>query len=144
MSLSFHLNFAGNCQQAFEFYTACLQGRVGTMLQVKDSPLAETQPADWQGKIVHANIRIHGVELAGADVRPEQYQKPTGFCLLLGLPSVQSVRAAFDQLAKGGEVILPPQATFFSDCYAILVDRFGVPWKLNSQSSQQNGMASSA
>lgn len=133
MSLSFHIGFAGNCQQAFEFYAACLQGRIGTLLQVKDSPVAATYPANWQHKILHANINIQGVELAGADVRPEQYHQPTGFCLLLGFGSADAVQAAFDQLAAGGEVILPPQKTFWSDCYAIVVDRFAVPWKLNCQ-----------
>lgn len=131
MSLSFHIDFNGQCQEAFEFYAASLQGVIGTMLQVKDSPISQSASADWQRKIVHANISIHGVELAGADVKPEQYQKPTGFYLLLGLSTEGAVKSAFSQLAVGGNIIFPPQKTFWSPCYAIVVDRFGVPWKIN-------------
>ena len=108
-----------------------MRGEIGTMLQVKDSPISQTHPSDWQHKIVHANISIQGIELAGADVKPEQYQKPKGFYLLLGLSAEESVKTAFNQLSVGGEIIFPPQKTFWSPCYAISIDRFGVPWKIN-------------
>lgn len=131
MSLSIHINFNGQCQEAFEFYAEHLHGRIGTMLSFKNSPISSTQPADWQNKIVHANILIDDIELAGADVKPQQYQKPTGFYLLLGCKSEHEVKTIFDLLSAGGEVIFAPQKTFWSTCYAIVIDRFGVPWKLN-------------
>jgi PhnB protein len=131
MSLSFHIGFNGQCQEAFEFYAEHLQGTIGTMLQFKDSPAAKNTPADWQDKIVHANISIDEVELAGADVMPEQYQKPKGFCLLLGVDTESRVDSVFNQLSIDGEIIFPPQKTFWSPRYAIVVDRFGVPWKIN-------------
>jgi len=131
MSLSFHIDFNGQCQEAFEFYVASLQGKIGTMLQVKDSPISQSSPAEWQHKIVHANISIQGVELSGADLNPEQYQKPKGFYLLLGLSTEDAVKSAFNQLSAGGDIIFPPQKTFWSSCYAITIDRFGVPWKIN-------------
>lgn len=131
MSLSFHIDFNGQCQEAFEFYAASLQGTIGTMLHVKDSPISQSYSPDWQHKIVHANISIQGVELAGADVKPEHYQKPKGFYLLLVLNTEDAVKSAFRELSAGGEVIFLPQKTFWSACFAIVVDRFGAPWKIN-------------
>lgn len=131
MSLSVHINFNGQCQQAFEFYAAVLQGEIGSMLQVKEAPISQSFSADWQQKIVHASISIQDVVICGADVKPEQYQKPSGFYLLLGFRNEADVFSTFYQLSDGGEVILAPQQTFWSSCYAIVVDRFGVPWKLN-------------
>jgi PhnB protein len=130
MSLSFHLNFDGQCEEAFHFYAEHLGGRIGTLLKVKDSPLSATSELDGE-KVVHANISIEGVEIAGADVAPDQYQSPKGFCLLLGVDSEQKVHRFFTALQSGGQVILPPQKTFWSPCYAIVVDRFAVPWKIN-------------
>ena len=72
MSLSIHLNFNGQCQQAFEFYVTVLQGEIDSMLQVKDAPISESFSADWQQKIVHASISIQDVVICGADVKPEQ------------------------------------------------------------------------
>lgn len=131
MNLSFHIGFNGQCQEAFAYYTEHLQGRIGLMLQFAESPAAASVPAHWQHKIVHANIAIGGIELAGADVMPEHYQKPKGFSLLLGVATAAEVVRLFERLAVGGEVVLAPQKTFWSSCYAIVVDRFGVPWKIN-------------
>ncbi len=131
MSLSFHIDFNGQCKEAFEFYAEHLNGTIGTMLEFKDSPIAANVPKEWQHKIVHANILIEGIELAGADVKPEQYQKPKGFNILLGMNTESTVKSIFKQFSVGGEVIFPPQKTFWSPCYAIVVDRFGVPWKFN-------------
>lgn len=131
MSLSFHIAFNGQCKEAFEFYAENLHATIGTMLQVKDSPVAATATPDWQDKIVHANILIEGIEIAGGDVKPEQYQKIKGFYLLLGVNTVDKVNALFNKLSVGGDVIFPPQKTFWSECYAIVIDRFGVPWKIN-------------
>ena len=129
MSLSFHIGFNGQCEEAFRFYAAHLVGSIGTLLRGRDAPGLD--PSDRHGdKIVHANIRIDGVEIAGADVAPEQYVRPRGCFVLLGVESVERVQSVFDALSPSGEVIFAPQQTFWSPCYAIVVDRFGVPWKI--------------
>ena len=130
MSLSFHIDFNGQCEEAFAFYASTLGGTIGTMLRVADSPGPATSEAHAR-KIVHANIGIDGVEIAGADVDPDRYQRPQGFYVLLGVDSEDRVRSIFAALEAGGQVVLAPRRTFWSPCYAIVVDRFGVPWKIN-------------
>lgn len=100
------------------------------MLRIADSPIpaSTTRPGHH---IVHANIRIDGVELAGADVEDHQYKRPAGFYVLLGVDSDEQVDAYFNALQPHGQVIMAPQRTFWSSRYAIVIDRFGVPWKLN-------------
>jgi uncharacterized glyoxalase superfamily protein PhnB len=61
MSLSFHIDFNGQCEEAFGFYAERLGGRIGTMLRVKDSPVP-TSSESQKEKIVHANICIDDVE----------------------------------------------------------------------------------
>jgi PhnB protein len=130
MSLSFHIDFNGQCEAAFNFYSENLGGKIGTMLRVKDSPIPMLSESHGQ-KIVHANICIDGVDLAGADVEPDRYERPKGFYVLLGVNAEEKVRSFFNALQTDGQVVLAPQRTFWSPCYAIVVDRFGVPWKLN-------------
>ncbi len=131
MNLSLHINFDGRCQEAFEFYERVLGGKIGTMLQYKDSPVSSETPLEEQDKVIHANISINNIELAGGDLPPEHYAQPSGFYLLLGLDSEHDVKRTFKALSAHGEVILPPQKTFWSPCYAIVIDAYGVPWKLN-------------
>lgn len=130
MSLSFHIDFNGQCEEAFSFYAQHLGGKIGTMLRVKDSPVPALSEAHGE-TIVHANICIDGVDLAGADVDASRYEKPKGFYVLLGVNSEEKVKNYFNALQQDGHVVLAPQRTFWSPCYAIVIDRFGVPWKIN-------------
>ncbi|OBP14876.1 hypothetical protein A5320_14285 [Rheinheimera sp. SA_1] len=130
MSLAFHLNCNGQCEEAFHFYADNFGGSIGTMLRVQDSPIPASSAVLGQ-KIVHANICIDGVEIAGADVAPDQYESPKGFYVLLGVDSETKVKSIFSALQAGGQVILTPLQTFWSSCDAIVIDRFGVLWKIN-------------
>ncbi len=77
MSLSFHVDFNGQCEKAFGFYAAALGGKIGSMLRA----------GPREGKVVHVSICIDGVHVAGADVEPDGYEKPKGFHVLLGVDS---------------------------------------------------------
>jgi len=131
MNLSFHLDFNGQCKQAFDYYAKHLGGKIGTMLLFKNSPATNSVADEWQDKVIHANIRIGNIELAGTDLTTEQYRKPRGFYVLLGLNSEAEVDSVFGKLSVDGEVLLPPQATFWSKRYGIVVDQFNIPWKVN-------------
>ncbi|KZX01307.1 3-demethylubiquinone-9 3-methyltransferase [Pseudoalteromonas luteoviolacea] len=131
MKLSFHVNFDGRCAEAFSFYEEKVGGIIGSLLAYKDSPLKGSVPIDWQGKIIHGVISIDNFELVGTDSVPEEYEQPKGFCLQLRLPSNEQVETLFEAFKEEGQVILPPQKTFWSPCYAIVNDRFGIPWKFN-------------
>lgn len=131
MGISFHINFNGQCKDAFEYYAQKLDGKIGTMLQFKDSPVSSSVAESRKNEVVHANICIEGVEFSGADLDSKLYEKPRGFYVLLSVNTEEKVKYIFSALEVGGEVILAPQKTFWSTCYGILIDRFGVPWKIN-------------
>ncbi|MDU0355270.1 hypothetical protein RS130_16365 [Paraglaciecola aquimarina] len=92
MTLSLHINFNGSCREAFEFYQAVLNGKIGHMLAYKDSPVKQQTPKHWHDKILHGNICISGIQIAGADILPEHYQAINGVNLLIGLDSVNEVK----------------------------------------------------
>jgi PhnB protein len=96
--MSFNINFNGQCQEAFEYYSENLGGKIGTMLMFKDSPASSSVPEDQQNNIVHANISIDGVEVAGTDIGPDLYEKPKGFYVLLGVDSEEKARSIFASL----------------------------------------------
>lgn len=131
MNLAFHIDFNGQCEEAFQFYAENLNGILGSTFRYEDSPAVQNLTKEWHKKIVHADLSIGNIQLTGADVPQESYKTPQGFNLLLGLRSEIKVKEKFSLLHPQGRVILEPQKTFWSPCYAIVVDRFGVPWKLN-------------
>jgi len=134
MQLSVHLNFDGQCAAAFRRYQQLLGGKLVTLMSYGESPMADKVPVEWRGRIVHATLRLDGVDLMGADVAPDSYEPPQGFAVVLSINGVEKARELFGSLAEGGTLRLPFQKTFWSPGYGLLVDRFGVPWEINSES----------
>ncbi len=131
MRIDFHINFSGQCREAFEFYQSLLGGEI-ELLTYGASPARDSVPSAWAQKIVHGSFTFKGLQIAGADVLPENYQKLQGFQLLLQLNSSADAQRIFTALAEDGVITMPLQKTFWSDAYGIVTDRFGVPWEVNS------------
>jgi len=123
--------FCGQCEEAFRFYERVLGGQLLTLLTYGNSPLAEQVPLEWRDKIIHASLTLAGGALTGADVLPEQFERPQGFYVLLGIVEPAEAEGVFAELAKDGAVRLPIQQTFWSVRFGVLVDRFGIPWEVN-------------
>lgn len=130
MPLSVHLTFPGTCEQAFRFYERVLGATSLVMLRYGESPAAADVPPELRDKLVHATLTLGWHQLAGADVEPAQYERPAGFSVLFSAGSRQDAERVFAQLADGGTVKLPLQATFWSPAFGVVVDRFATPWEI--------------
>ena len=131
MNLQIHLNFNGNCEDAFLFYKSALGGEIITLLRYGDSPAAASVSPNMLDKIVHATLKLDEFELAGADVPREEYGNAKGFQLILQLADEERAREIFTRLAEGGVVQMALQKTFWSPCYGMLRDKFGISWEIN-------------
>lgn len=136
MKLNPHLSFGGNCQDAFQLYERCLGGKIITMLTYGNSPMAEQVPPEWRGKIVHATLQAGDNVLYGADVLPEQYERPRGFHITLGLADPAEAERTYRALAEKGTVQMPLQKTFWAVLFGVLVDQYGISWEINCEQPQ--------
>lgn len=136
MNIHIHLAFNGNCEAAFRFYQSVLGGKLVTLLRYADSPAAATTVPAMQNKIVHASLQRDEFELAGADLPPEQYGEARGYQLILQLDQIEHAEEIFSRLAEGGSVQMALQETFWSPCYGMLRDKFGIPWEINVANSE--------
>jgi PhnB protein len=131
MQIETYLHFNGHCEEAFQFYSQILGGKIDFMMTHKDSPMASDTPPDWQSKIMHARMSARGQVLLGSDAMPQHYHAPQGFSVSLSLADFAEAQRIFDSLAEGGIVKMPLQKTFWTEGFGMLVDRFGIPWMLN-------------
>lgn len=137
MHLSNHLTFCGHCEAAFRFYERLLGGNIVTMLTYGDAPMGEPVPPEWRDKIVHASLEVAGTVLSGVDVRPENYEQPKGFYILLSIGNPAETQRIFRGLAESGIVHMPLQETFWSPCFGVLVDQFGIPWEISCEQNAE-------
>jgi len=131
MRISPHLCFDGQCEEAFRYYHNVLGGTIVTMLTYGASPLAPQTPRELHARIVHATLELDGIELTGVDVPPSEYHRPQGFFVTLTIAEPADARRIFQSLSVGGTILMQYQQTFWSAGFAVLVDRFSVPWEIN-------------
>ena len=131
------LSFDGNCEAAFTRYAECLNGTIAFMLRWGDSPAAAEVPAAWHSKIYHATLSVGGAVIMGSDVAPDSYERPKGFELVLQMDDPLVAERVFGALAEGGTVKMPLQETFWALRFAVLVDRFGIPWSINCEHASE-------
>jgi PhnB protein len=137
MQVTTYLSFSGDCEAAFKFYEQCLDGKLGGIFRYGGSPMAEQAPAGWQEKVMHGSLTIGEHTLMGADVAPGSYEKPKGFTLSLQIKSASQAEQIFHLLAEDGRVVMPLEKTFWAARFGMLVDRFGIPWQVNCEGSDE-------
>jgi PhnB protein len=61
-----------------------------------------------------------------------------GFSLALRVETPEKAERFFAALGEGGRIQIPLLKTFFADRYGIVIDRFGISWKIMAESKKQN------
>ncbi|MBC8096075.1 MAG: VOC family protein [Akkermansiaceae bacterium] len=127
-----YLFFNGRCEEAVEFYRKAIGAEVEMSMRFKDSP----EPCDpgmvppgYENKIMHTSFRIGESTVMASDGCGES-TKFEGFSLSLSVPTEAEARKAFDALSDGGKVVMPLNKTFWSPCFGMVTDRFGVGWMI--------------
>jgi PhnB protein len=133
MKLYTHLNFGGNCEEAFRFYEEHLGGKITMMMKKSELPAQCNIEPGMENPVVHARMSIAGVELIANDV-PTSYYKPIrSSYLFLALDSSQEADRVFAALSEGGEIGTPIADTFFASRFGQLRDKFGTLWTIIHQ-----------
>src|ERR1051326_1690685 len=129
MRLYTHLNFGGNCEEAFRFYEKHLGGKITMMMTASELP-PDVKPPGPPDAIIHARMDVAGVELIGNDVPSDRFQPVRSSYLYLEVDSAADADRIYAVLKEGGEVGTPINETFFATRFAQLRDRFGTLWTL--------------
>ena len=137
MQINPYLSFKGQCEAAFTFYEQCLGGQLGPIFRYAGSPMAEEAPADWQDKIMHGSVTIGGQTLMVPTWCRIATKKRRAFSLSLHMQNTADAERIFHELAEGGRIVMPLEKTFWAARFGMVVDRFGIPWLINCEGSEQ-------
>jgi PhnB protein len=128
-----YLFFGGRCEEALEFYRTALGAEVDFLMRYHESPEPLPPgglPPGFDNKVMHATFHIGGTTLMASD-GSEAGASFSGFSLSLAVPTEAEANRAFAALAGGGEVKMPLGKTFWSPCFGMVKDRFGLGWMVS-------------
>ena len=131
MQLEPYLFFEGRCEEALEFYRKTLGAEVTALMRYRESPDPGMIRPGTENKVMHANVRIGTSTLMASDGICEGHPAVRGFSLSLTPADEAEAGRLFAALSEGGRVEMPLTRTFWSPCFGMVMDRFGVSWMIN-------------
>lgn len=140
MDLQTTLNFYGRTEEALSFYCSTIEAETLFMMRFRDRPDHSQLKPGMDEKIFHATFRVGSTEVMASDCGCENSPTETtfaGFSLALRVETAEKAERFFTALSDGGQVQIPLQETFFAARYGIVIDRFGVSWKIMAESKTQ-------
>ena len=135
-----YIFFEGRGEEAIEFYKQALGAQVEMIMRYGESP--EPPPPDIvkpgsENKIMHSSILVDGQRIMISDGGCSGQSKIGGFSISLSVSSEADAKRYFDGLAQGGQVHMPLGKTFFSPCFGMVQDKFGVGWMIMAEPQQK-------
>ncbi|MCW3491606.1 VOC family protein [Dethiobacter alkaliphilus] len=133
MAVNAYVNFKGNCREAVEFYAAAFGVDVPELMTYGEvPPESGIDVSDTQKNLIkHASLHVWGGTIMFADVSsPASFVEGNNISLMIITNNMSEVKPIFDKLKVGGTVIEELQETFWSKCYGIVKDKFGVEWRI--------------
>jgi PhnB protein len=126
-----YLMFNGDCQAAMTFYQQVLGGTLDVRTYGQTNPAT---PAEDKDKVIHARLESGATVIMASDSGSGHPRVKDGDDVWLSLQCgpASEVDAIHAKLGAGGRSTQPPQDTFWGTRFAMLEDRFGVQWMLNS------------
>jgi PhnB protein len=71
--------------------------------------------------------------LMGSDAPPPHYEAPKGTSVSITVADPADAERLFNALSENGKINMPFQKTFWSSGFGMAVDRFGIPWMVNTE-----------
>jgi len=130
-SVSPYLNFAGNAEEALEFYRSVLGGEFTNVTRYRDMG-GDRMGMTGKDLDLIANMGLPigpNTILMASDVPGmEKVDMGNSFQIALETDSADEARRIFEGLGKGGRESMPMQRTEWAETFGDLTDRYGVRW----------------
>lgn len=139
MQVQPYIFFEGKCEEALNFYKTALNAEVTMLMRYKENPEPQAS-GDGCGpngasippeSIMHSSFKIGDTEVMASDGMSSGKAEFKGITLSLNPKTEAEARKMFEALSAGGQVRMPLAKTFYSPCFGMLADKFGVSWMVN-------------
>ena len=124
-----YISFAGNAQQALDFYKKVFGGAL-TLNTFAEFGAADGPEAN---QIMHGMLETDsGFTLMGADTPPGvEYNPGNNMAVSLSGDDAGELHGYWEKLSDGGAVPVPLEKQMWGDEFGMCVDQFGTTWMVN-------------
>lgn len=126
-----YITFDGNCKEAMEFYKQAVDGELEIM-PFDGSPVEV--PENYKDRILHSTLKFGaGIVMASDGMPGQAIEMGNSMSISIAVPEEKLADNYFENLSKGGIIIMPYERTFWGAKFGMFKDRFGVNWMINCE-----------
>ncbi|WP_413998222.1 VOC family protein [Flavobacterium sp. W1B] len=133
-----YLHFAGNTEEAFNFYKSILGGEFIKMVRYKDLPQSDEHkiPEAYLDKIMYIALPIgKNNVLMGSDAILESTEKKftvgDNFHISISAENKEEANNLFNGLSVDGKIEMPIANSPWGSYFGMLIDKFGIQWTVD-------------
>jgi PhnB protein len=89
-------------------------------------------PPNWGEKIMHSGFMIGQTLVMASDGMSAELVNFSGVSLSITADDEKKAQRMFNALAAGGSIFMPMGKTFWSPCFGMCSDKFGVSWMVGT------------
>ena len=134
------LNFGGNCREAIHMYERAFGGQVTCLITYREADDPQYNPLlkeDQRDYIYHSELLIGEQRIIMSDHVDIEFQTCYSNFLTIMCDVKEDVQRAYEIMKDGSKTIYPMEATPYSSCRVVFVDKFGIRWGIMTEQTER-------
>lgn len=140
MQITPTLNFGGNCREAIQLYERAFGGKITCLITYRDAndpaymPLLNDEQKDY---IYHAELMLGDQRIIMSDHTDLEFSVCYSNFLTIMYDTKEEVQRAYEIMKERSKTIYKMEATPYSSCRVVFVDRFGIRWGIMTEQTER-------
>jgi len=133
------LNFAGYCREAIHLYEKAFSGKITYLISYRDAgdPAYEHLTEEQKDWIYHAELMLGDQRIIMSDHADLTFSVCYQNFLTVMYDTKEEVQRAYAIMKEGSTTIYPMEATPYSSCRVVFVDKYGIRWGIMTEQTER-------
>lgn len=134
------LNFGGNCREAIHMYEKAFHGKISCLITYGEAndpaynPLLKENQKEY---VYHSELVWNDQRIILSDQVDMEFQTCYSNFLTIMFDTKEEVQKAYEIMKEGSKKIYPMEATPYSSCRVVFVDKFGIRWGIMTEQTER-------
>ncbi len=140
MQITPTLNFGGTCREAIQMYEKAFEGKITCLISYREAndpaymPLLNDAQKDY---IYHAELVLGNQRIIMSDHVDIEFTVCYSNFLTIMYDTKEEVQRAYEIMKEGSKTIYKMEATPYSSCRVVFVDKFGIRWGIMTEQTER-------
>lgn len=134
------LNFGGACREAIHLYEKAFHGKITCLItygQANDPAYTPLLKEGQEEYVYHAELVLGPQKIIMSDHVDIEFQTCYSNFLTIMFDTKEEVQQAYEVMKEGSKTIYPMEATPYSACRVVFVDKFGIRWGIMTEQTER-------